>query len=1152
LARIQKKENAYEKSDCFLEDANSMNFKRLFFIVGLLVFAASFGAQNLRAQTQTTGDLTGTVTDPSGAVVPSAKVSLKDNAKGAKSDTVTNKEGVYHFFLLPPGSYTVTANATGFQAISRSTTVNLGQVTELNFQVSMTQTTQTVTVTEQPPLLQTSNGNFATTVDEQAVSEVPNPGNDLTYVAQTTPGVVMNTSAGSGNFSSFGISANSNLITLNGMDDNDPFFNVNNSGATNLTLGKNEVQEVTVVTNGYSGEYGGLAGASVNYVTRSGSNDFHGRAIYYWNGRALNANSWFNNDSGTGRSFVNANQWGGDFGGPIKKDKLFFYVNDEGLRLLIPTSAQVIVPSQDLQTATIANLTNLGLTNSIPFYQNVFSLYNNAPGISRAVAGNPNDPLGCGTFTGLGAGVACTGWFRSNISNATHEQIFSARVDYNIGENDRAFVRFQTDHGFQASYTDPINSAFNAVSTQPQYQGQLVETHTFGNTAVNQFILAGGWYTALFEPPNLPKALSTFPTTLTFGDGSFTNLGGEDYIWPQGRNVTQYQISDDYSRTFGLHTLKVGGRFKRDDISDHDFGLFASGVLEPLTLDAFYNGGVDPNSAADTSVYEQNFANTLNQPVAIYTIGGYVQDEWRVKSNLTVTAALRLDHASNPVCQTGCFADTTSPWEKLSHDPTVPYNQVIKTGLHQALRGLTNLEWQPRVSLAWQPFGSSHDTVVRGGIGIFYDNFPGTIADNFSQNPPLLNGFVVQNNNIANTETSNLFLDASNSNAAFLNGFSTGQTEAQIAASVEGFAPPAMFIGENFSNIPQYQKWSLGVQQGFGHSMSLSVGYVGNHGIHETVLNSVLNAYAPPASSGSTAFVGLPGTVPDSRFGPVTEEQSIGVSNYNGLLVSFLRRFSGGEVSINYTWSHALDEDSNGGFTGNAFSALGFGSTNQSVQVPENPQNLRQYNYGNADYDVRHYLNLNYVWELPLKRAFFGHGPNLLLNGWQVSGTLFARTGLPFTPFDGTEGGALAGTNYGAPGIAAAVFATYVGGGYGDCSSPSPNTPCLNTNAFTTSPNGFGNMTRNQVFGPHYFNTDLTIMKKTKIPGWERGEFGLGFQFFNVFNHPNFDNPYANVADTTQFGDVIRTVSPPTTIYGSILGADASPRTIQLKAQLTF
>lgn len=1137
-----------------------MNLRKLLFLALALLLAASFGAPALVAQTQTTGDLTGTVTDPSGAVIPSAKVMLKDNAKGSTQDTVSNGDGIYHFYLLPPGSYTVTVAATGFQAISRGAVVALGQVTNLNIQVSLTQGTQTVTVTEEAPQLQVDNGNFTTSVDEKAVSEVPNPGNDLTYVAQSTPGVVMNTSGGSGNFSSFGISANSNLITINGMDDNDPFFNVNNSGATNLTLGKNEVQEVSVVTNGYSGEYGGLAGAAVNYVTRSGSNDFHGRAIYYWNGRAMNANDWFANNSGTPRSFVNANQWGGDFGGPIKKDKLFFYVNDEGLRLIIPTSSKVLIPSPQFEAATITNLTNLGLTNSVPFYQSMFTLYNGAPGAANATPGNGNGGLGCGTgdsFTALGPGVPCAMTFRSNVSNSTHEQIFSARGDYNISSNDRVYVRYQMDRGYQASYTDPINPIFNAVSTQPQYQGQLVETHAFGSGAVNQFIMAGAWYTALFQPTNLSGALAAFPSTLAIGDGSFSFLGGIDYLWPQGRNVTQYQFTDDYSRTFGRHTLKVGGRFKRDDVSDHDFGLYAAGVLGPTTIDAFYNGGVDPNSPqTNTTSLIKNFPTSLNQPVAIYTVGGYVQDEWKVRPNLMVTAALRLDHPSDPVCQFNCFANSVVPFNQLTHDVTVPYNQAIATGLHQALTGMTNLEWQPRLSFAWQPFGANSKTVLRGGAGIFYDNYPGTIADNISQNSPLLNGFVVSGDNLAPTETTNLYTDAANSNTAFLAGFKSGETLAQIQAAVPAFTPPALFTTEHFTNVPEYQKWSLEVEQGIGQSMTLTVGYVGNHGIHETVLNSTLNAFANPAQF-PNGFGDLPNAAPDARFGPVSEAQSVAVSNYNGLLVSFARHFSGGEVTINYAWSHALDEDSNGGFTGNAFSAVAFLSTNQSIQVPEDPNNLRRFNYGNADYDVKHYVNMNYVWEIPFRKAFGGHGPTPLVDGWQVSGTLFARTGLPFTPFDGTESGVLTGSNYGAAGIAAEVFATYTGGGMGNCSAPSPHVSCLTNfeGSGLANPNSptFGNITRNSVFGPDYFNSDFTIMKKTKLPRWERAELGIGFQFFNVFNHPNFDNPLANVsAGPTAFGYVQRMVSPPTTIYGSILGADAAPRTIQLKAQLTF
>ena len=181
---------------------------------------------------------------------------------------------------------------------------------------------------------------------------MPNPGNDLSYIAQSAPGVVQNTQGGNGNFSAYGLPATSNLFTLNGQNENDPFLNLNNSGATNLLLGNNDVREATVVTNGYSGQYGTLAGANVNYVTKSGSNSFHGNALYWWNGSALNANSFFNNQNGAPKPFDNANQWAASFGGPIKKNKTFFFIDTEGLRFVLPTSTNVRVPSPQFEAAT--------------------------------------------------------------------------------------------------------------------------------------------------------------------------------------------------------------------------------------------------------------------------------------------------------------------------------------------------------------------------------------------------------------------------------------------------------------------------------------------------------------------------------------------------------------------------------------------------------------------------------------------------------------------------------------------------------------------------------------------------------------------------------------------------------------------------------
>src|SRR6202035_6193237 len=409
------------------------------------------------------------------------------------------------FPLLEPGTYSLTISAPSFRTLTQAMTVSVGATAMINAKLEVGAAGTTVEVSGEAPLLQTESSEVTTTFDARAISEVPNPGNDLSFVAQTAAGSVMNTGSGYGNFSSFGVSATSNLFTLNGMDDNDPFLNLNNSGATNLLLGANEVQESTIVSTGYSAEYGSLAGANVNYVTKSGSNDFHGNAIYYWNGSAFNANDWFLNHAGDPKNFSNANQWAGSFGGPIKKDKAFFFFNTEGLRVVVPVSTAVAFPSQAFQTATIANLENKdgfpANSATVKFYQNIFNLYNNAKGAANAVPGAgplSTDPLGCNGFTGFGPGGACSSFFQAADNNLTHEQQFAGRVDYNVTSNDRLFLRILYDKGVQASDTDPISPLFNITSTQPQWQGQLNETHTFGSTMVNQFILSGQSYSAVF------------------------------------------------------------------------------------------------------------------------------------------------------------------------------------------------------------------------------------------------------------------------------------------------------------------------------------------------------------------------------------------------------------------------------------------------------------------------------------------------------------------------------------------------------------------------------------------------------------------------------------------------------------------------------
>ena len=284
-------------------------------------------------------------------------------------------------------------------------------------------------------------------------------------------------------------------------------------------------------------------------------------------------------------------------------------------------------------------------------------------------------------------------------------------------------------------------------------------------------------------PSNINATLAAFPTTVDFNDGSLSTVGGLDYIWPQGRNVTGYQVVDDLSYNLsGKHTLKLGMNFHRNLISDHDYGPFTSGLDIPLTLDDFYYGGQGTGATGGgTSVLLQNFPTALVQPIKLYQVGWYAQDDWKALSNLKLTFALRMDHNSVPLCGTNCFAKFTGPFASIA-DPTgtTPYNQSVQTGLENAFSGFTKVAFQPRFGFSWSP-SSMKNTVIRGGVGIFMDTFPGQLADPVSSNIPLLNGFTVVGSNLAPTEmrraTCSRWLRVE---SALLTGFHSGANLAQI------------------------------------------------------------------------------------------------------------------------------------------------------------------------------------------------------------------------------------------------------------------------------------------------------------------------------------------------------------------------------------
>ena len=459
-------------------------------------------------------------------------------------------------------------------------------------QLEVGTTSQTIEISASAPLLQTENGNIASTIDSEVIRKQPNPGNDITNYALMTPGVTVSTGSGYGNFTANGQPGTSNLYTVNGNDYNDPFNNLNNSGASNLLLGANELQEITVVTNGYTGEYGRAAGANVNYSTKSGSNQFHGNAGWWWNGTVLYANDWFSNATGAPRGHAVSNQWAGSVGGPIVKDKLFFFFDYEGVALRPARRrsgihaircfcqrhlGQPVCGSQCQRSSVLHNFS--------------FNLYKGAPGSGSA----PTQPGLCGDLTGVaapGGGVfddpahPCAKVFQSNVNSLNTERLYAITVDWNASPNDTVKFRFKDDYGVQATGTDPINAGFNANSVQPEKDGQVTWTHVINNHTTNQLIAGGLHYGAIFGPPDINASLAVFPTTILFNDGApFTNLGGGgnqgggNSNFPQGRNVTQYQVVDDFSWTKGNHGIKFGVNYRGNRISSFAPGPLTSGLL---------------------------------------------------------------------------------------------------------------------------------------------------------------------------------------------------------------------------------------------------------------------------------------------------------------------------------------------------------------------------------------------------------------------------------------------------------------------------------------------------------------------------------------------------------------------------------------------
>ena len=773
--------------------------------------------------------------------------------------------------------------------------------------------------------------------------------------------------------------------------------------------------------------------------------------------------------------------------------------------------------------------------------------------------------LGCPFDVGGGSpaigndGNGCANRQSVSHSSDDHEQVQTVRIDYNIDEKNTAWFRFQTDNGLQAAYTDPINPLFNALSPQPLYSFAAGYTHVFSQNLVNYFNPAFSWYGSLFGPSDFQKTLAAFPIVLQ-GSGAnapFTTVGGLDNTWVQGRRASRFFINDNLAWSLGAHELRFGTNTRILRLNDFDFGQGTVPTVTYSTLPQYIYG------VASTAT--EAFPTSANEPFNFLNLDLYAQDTWKVTKKLTWTFGIRDTLNSNPLNPHQHIARLSGSFDSIAHDVNQPLNAAIQTGLGSVFSSTPITILQPRTAVAWQ-FESK--SVLRAGLGIFSDILPGSIADVVGVNPPYFKSFqggllgTVGGTAIA-PGVPNSAVDATvAANQTFSSGFTQGQLScASVQANPATCLSPVAFtaVPNGELHAPYFMEWSLGLEHQLGATGSIHAQYVGTRAVNQPYLTHV-NGYQTVCDGCFAPFPYARST--DPRFGAVTQFSTGANSHYNGLQMSAMTRIGHGLMGqINYTWSRCMDTVSNGGFL--QFSAGGI--------LSPLPGDLAR-DYGPCDYDIRHNLNAQYVYQLPAKvhNRLLGSA----LNGWQVSGTVFWHSGIPFsvlsTPYSANGNGIVNGSG---PQFASVVPGVPL---YEHNPIPGVTQPgtvqWLNPDAFvsTVDPSTgacsggdgpkncqFGNLGRNALRGPNFAWSDFYLTKS--FPLSEHVKLRFDTQFFNVFNHPNFGLPSMVLAGipgkpTTQtgFGALTYTTSPPTGLLGVGLGGDSTPRMIAFQLRLEF
>ncbi len=1114
----------------------------------LLSLAATVSAQTFR------GTILGTVTDTSGAVVAGAKVTVRNVNTGLERTTQTSADGSYAVPELPIGSYDVTVMLKGFQsAVTRGVAVDVAGERRVDSALKPGEVSQQVEVTgDTLPQVETTSADLGGVLTSKMIENLPVNGRDYTKLIYLNPGVAgspdqISDSPGSfGTFSMNGSRGRANNFLLDGTDMNDGFRNdpaINEAGvfgdpATILPL--DAVQELKVISN-FEAEYGRNSGAVIDIVTKSGTNQLHGSLLEYNRTSSIGgARNFFNiKSSGRQDSFHN-NQFGGSLGGPIVKDKSFFFVNYEGQRESGAQSGTSCVP--DPRQITLDG----GASNSVV---TALLARNPWPTPNIPVTYDPSNPLhnfdtGCPT----GANLAVSTRFKNRVDSMI------AKVDQNFNANNLLTGRYyfgDSDQSFPfAQLAGGLLPGFNTITPTRVQLVSLSYVKVINDKQVNEARLGWNRFVEGFFPEDhgfnpTSIGLETGVTSpfdfglpkITLANGGFSVIGATNSV-PRSRVDSNWHFIDNYSWTAGRHAIKFGYEFRRTTIQVVQDNTFR-GRLGFATLSSFLLGMPNSGKQIQGNARRHTFEN--NQ-------GFYMQDSFRWTPRLVLNYGMRWDYF-------GVVGEKSHLFNQF--DPT-------GTGTLNPVGQLYDKDYNnfaPRVSFDYDITGKGR-TVVRAGWGLFYDAF-----------------------------AQDIFIGHAPYNCAFCPGAAyTGQGPAAIQnASLAGgalsssspvFANPSglgdFFGTDKHIRTPYTQNFNLNLQQQFGKAV-VQVGYAGARGsklfrfrdINQPGQAAITAFDSNAAPGGQCAGRVLPNCFIAGFDGPdnmnfnvprtyslfyVNQEESTASSTYHSLQTSLrVNEWHGLNSAVNFVWSHSIDDASDSeDFIPNA------AQPNNSL--------IPRLEKGNSNFDIRRRFSWNFAYRLPK----FGGGFSKLKNGWGFDGVLNLQDGQPFQlnyNFEGDYSGS--GEGFDRPDVVGAI--KYGKAPFNFLDLTAFQVPCTFGNSTATTSTGdsncgagtrhFGNLGRNSLRGPAFKELNFSMSKRTAIS--ERVNLELRAEFFNLFNHPNFANPNLpnfitdpasaglNPANGRGLGPLALSATGDVGIGNPFLGG-GGPRGVQFAAKITF